>query len=454
MMYQIVSPILYEAPVVQDMGLFLQGIEKPLPNHDRLIRRDGDKMNNDDDHAVPYHKKKLLGQIKRLYIVHASSSKSTGPAYMLTRDTDEWRTPVEACTADVLGTRDLSSWIMAKDLIRQLKNLRSEHRGYYRLREAFSQLNSVSFGTWDTGRWNRYQLESFGQSRDDVTGDSDLAPGQTIDDVEPLQLDIIRKRKACPQLDINGVLHDILAGTRALVACHDALALIVPDHMIGKEEGLLIIHNAPIEHTHLRRTRIYTTTSALQASLSDAMEGHGRDLFIGFLYLSYNSQMKPVFRLPDTPLGGLSRLELEICLMPENEGDERQLQLARDVRDALERFAEISKKKNGPQKDLAKARDVRPISKRIQFGFIKKDRPKQNLGKARDVEEALEIFERGFKRKDGPNENLGNAREIRDTSERVAEGSKNQDEPNRYLGKIKIIVGDDIPACPCCGARK
>jgi hypothetical protein len=217
---------------------------------------------------------------------------------------------------------------------------------------------------------------------------------------------------------------------------------------------LVVIHHARIDYAHHRKTRIYTTTSALQTSLDDAKRGWGGDLLIGFLYLSFNSELKPVFRLPDTPLGGLSRLELEICLMPENDGDQRQLQLARDVRDALDRFAEASKKKDEPIEGLGKARDVRPTSKRNQFVSIKKDRPNENLGEARDVGEALEIFERGFKKQDGPNENLGNVRDVRDTSEVFAEGSKKKDQPNKYLGKIKIIVGDDIPACPCCGARK
>jgi hypothetical protein len=446
MMYQIVSPILYQAPVVQDMGLFLQGIEKPLPNHDHLIRRDGDKMNNDDDHAVPYHKKKLLGQIKRLYIVHASSSKSTGPAYMLSRDTSGWEMPLEACNADVLGTRDLKSWIMAKDLIRQLKDMKSQHRGYYRLCEAFSQLKSVSFGTWDTGRWGYYQQEVFERSMDDVTDDSDSA--------HKGKMDIKQERKACPQIALLGAIRNLFSGVRSLVTCHTTRALIEPGFNYGRDSDLVVIHHARIDYGHHRKTRIYTTTSALQTSLDDAKRGWGGDLLIGFLYLSFNSELKPVFRLPDTPLGGLSRLELEICLMPENDGDQRQLQLARDVRDALDRFAEASKKKDEPIEDLGKARDVRPTSKRNQFGSIKKDRPKENLGKARDVGEALEIFERGFKKQDGPNENLGNARDVRDTPEVFAEGSKKKDQPNKYLGKIKIIVGDDIPACPCCGARK
>jgi hypothetical protein len=67
------------------------------------------------------------------------------------------------------------------------------------------------------------------------------------------------------------------------------------------------------------------------------------------------------------------RMELEICLVPEEEGNEGQLQLARDVRDALD------------------------------------------------------AFERASKELDGSEE---------------------------YIGRLKILVGDDIPACPCCGRKR
>jgi hypothetical protein len=61
-MYQIVSPILYEAPVVQNMGLFLQGIEVPRPT------RRGKKTDDAVNHGAPYHKMELLGHVKQLHM--------------------------------------------------------------------------------------------------------------------------------------------------------------------------------------------------------------------------------------------------------------------------------------------------------------------------------------------------------------------------------------------------
>jgi hypothetical protein len=369
-----VSPILYEAPVVQDIGLFLHGVENPVIKLDRPRRVYWDlpecrQTKDAGDQAVPYSKNKLLGQVKRLYFVHASSSKSTGPAYMLTRDTSRWETPLGACNADILGTQDLKSWFTARNIVCDLKS-KKPHSGFERLHEAFSQLKSMSFGTWDTGRWNHYQHEVFEflSSVDDASSEGNSEHGLRIHDVKSTEAEINRDRKACPQVAINAVLHSIFFGTRSLITCHDALALIVPSFMDGNEDGFMVVHKSPISHRHYQKTRIYTTTTELRTCLSDAMKGYGGDLLVGCLYFSYNSQMKPEFCLTTPPLHHVLRFDLEICLMPETEGDEGQLKLARDVRNALETFKKASKEQ---------------------------DRP-----------------------------------------------------------RMKILVGDDIPACPCCGGRR
>jgi hypothetical protein len=311
---------------------------------------------------------------------------------MLSQDTGLWqRRPgasiemrLESCSADVLGTRDLSSWIMAKNLIdrlksqeppqsaslcARLKSIESRFSGSGGLYEAFSQLKSVSFGTWDTGRWNLYHQDAFDEYVDFIThvpDDSDSA--RIFIDVKSLESDIGRKRKACPQIAMNAVLHSIFFGVRSLNTCHDALALIEPDFMSRREDGFMVVHNARINHRHYRSARLYTTTSELQASFDHAMEGYGYDLLMGSLYFGYNSQMKPEFRLTTPPIHHRAQFDLEICLLPEIEGDEGQLKLARDIRNALERFQKT---------------------------------PEGKIG-----------------------------------------------------ARMKIFVGDDIPACPCCGGRK
>lgn len=158
---------------------------------------------------------------------------------------------------------------------------------------------------------------------------------------------------------------------------------------------LTVIHNAPLAtYSLIGRNRIYVSTSALQ-------EAHSESTNLGSLCLAFDNRRKPVFRLPsdesqsqfneasnadiwailkgayptypDAQQAHLMRKDLEICLVPEVDGDERQLKMAREVRDALELYERTSQQKYGTK---------------------------------------------------------------------------------GYLGKLKIVVGDDIPACACCGARR
>ena len=377
--------------MVQDIGRFLQGVENPV------IRRDGPRRvywdlpgcprtHGPGDRAIPNLKNELLGQVKRLYIVHASSSKSGGPAYMLSQDTGPWKRrpgfciemPLESCSADALGTRDLSSWIMAKTLIdrlksqepedsaswrHRLKRLESQYSGAGTLHEAFSQLKFVSFGTWDTGRWKLYNQEVFDEYMDnlrDASDDSDSAHRSSNHDVKSLEADINRKRKACPQIAMNAVLRSIFFGTRSLTTCHDADALIEPDFMSRRDDGFMVVHNARISPRHYRKTRIYITTIELQACLIDATEGFVRDLLMGSLYFRYNTQMRPEFRLTSPPLHHVIQFDLEICLLPENEGNQGQLNLGKDVRDALEKYQKASKGKDGERMKILVGDDIPP----------------------------------------------------------------------------------------------
>lgn len=134
-------------------------------------------------------------------------------------------------------------------------------------------------------------------------------------------------------------------------------------------------------------TCVYTTTKAL------GNRGKHRDIELHSLSLCYDSRMKPFFQAPapiypsynsglevdslSSVASGsdgrdhyLQKVNLEICLSPEVEGDSGQLELARDIKEALEKYEKASQEADG------------------------------NRG---------------------------------------------------HMGKLKIIVGDDIPPCPCCG---
>jgi hypothetical protein len=352
--------VLYDAPVVQDMGLFLRGFERT--------------DNGNENQTIPYHKRKLLGLTKKLYIVHASSSATLGPYYMGTRAKAGYTTDLEACKADPLGTRDLLSWIATRQL-----SIKFSFRG------VFSNLKLVSFGTWDAGRWTVY--------------------GKAVVRLYPRDVALLEVG-ACPKPRLEVLMSRVLSGTR------NFSTLIEIDSNFGKEGILTVIHNTEL-HTirPYKKTRVYVTTDALQGKFrSDALRGRGSTLTVGGLELGYDIGMKPVFRLPTPPPDpdsdseddfdrvsniGLSAInlfsstrrahplgvvppaflerDLEICLRPRITGDEGQLQLARDVRDALTRFEEASREKDGT---------------------------------------------------------------------------------NGYRGILKILVDDEIPACPCCGAKK
>ena len=60
MLYQVTSPILYHTPIVQNLGLFFEGIQHPY-----------DKSRNG---IAPYHKFEHFDQVRKLHLIHASSN--------------------------------------------------------------------------------------------------------------------------------------------------------------------------------------------------------------------------------------------------------------------------------------------------------------------------------------------------------------------------------------------
>lgn len=57
-MYKVASAVLYESPIVQDMGMLLQGVEQPFPR----TSLDGTRRFESE------HKQTLLGKIKSFTI--------------------------------------------------------------------------------------------------------------------------------------------------------------------------------------------------------------------------------------------------------------------------------------------------------------------------------------------------------------------------------------------------
>jgi hypothetical protein len=201
-------------------------------------------------------------------------------------------------------------------------------------------------------------------------------------------------RNVCPDDRIMGILCDIFSDAPSLKStCHNFKAVIRPHR---RDSVFTVVHHAEFEDLDILGpvpTRIYVTTSQLPGGHSRAgRRNYASDIPLGILRFAYDRSMKAVIRLstsdfdsesddgsinrPPTysePDGSDSKIDLEICIVPEIEGHQGQLWLAREVRDALASFEQASLEKDG------------------------------TLG---------------------------------------------------YPGRIKFFVGDDIPACPCCGSKR
>jgi hypothetical protein len=125
------------------------------------------------------------------------------------------------------------------------------------------------------------------------------------------------------------------------------------------------------------RLETYPDSDSDSTSDSDSDSDSGSDSSDPVIFTNQSGQQLQTGQrrqaTPRDPHSELKGMNLELCLVPSGEGNEMELQLARDVRDAWEKF------------------------------------------------------ERALQNKGG------------------REG---------YTGRLKIYVGDESPACPCCGGRR
>lgn len=100
-MYETVSPILYHSPIVQNLGLFIEGIQHPY-----------------ESRSAPYHKIDLLSKVKNLTIIHASSPVPIKSPRLSILDDGSALDPdaVDSFMVDRLGRSDLESWKFARVL--------------------------------------------------------------------------------------------------------------------------------------------------------------------------------------------------------------------------------------------------------------------------------------------------------------------------------------------------
>lgn len=135
--------MLYTSPIVQDLGRFLEGVLEPLPTNDEESHQgeDEDLDESDDkstrllsEYSIPYHKSILLDQVKRLYIIHASS-----------RIAWEGEDPTAKSDGDELAKIDREGWELTVDIVNSRPHV------------SFARLQYLLLNTWDDGRWGAGQ---------------------------------------------------------------------------------------------------------------------------------------------------------------------------------------------------------------------------------------------------------------------------------------------------------
>jgi len=338
-MYKTVSPILYHTPIVQNLGLFLLGIEQP-------------PRAADDDDVIPYHKSKLLNKVTKLHLIHSSSRKAVGTRYMTMPSSHE-ATPrvfnendLRICNADRLGLADLEGWLLATRILRATPSART----------MFNRLETLSFGTWDDGRWQYYG----GRQSPSSHQDNNVDP---LEYLERMLADFIRRVRTASSIQVCSNTQSQIDLRLDRGPCTRTIT-----------SGLRVTHGSrsdTLYTTDIGPTRIYvrpTPRRTLDSNFHDA--ALARWLYQNMYYIGSLNDREAT---PDTIL--------ELCLTTSLDEEiystsscENELELARRTKEALELYCQ----------DLV------------------------------DREEWAK----------------------------------------RALGKIRIYVGDEIPACPCCGGKE
>jgi hypothetical protein len=343
-LYAIVTPVLYREPVVQDLGLLIRGIERPLP--DGVDIDHAASISSDEE--VPLHKLHALALIKRLYLVHASSRKTITPELWTQNKAYEFPSS-DTCRADALAHRDMVGWENVKAITKRARRVHGESF------PIFQHVGGLALGSWDDGRWTIYI------NRDGMDHGPAARTGNEMTSLlvglEP-SLEILRSKDTCRRLR---------QGLYSLIPPN------LPANSTASQGGVLSVRHA----ASIRDIRGYTPYAGPTRLYIDI------GLFIPYrVELDYKTEQVEPFKSYDWALYPIDRVRLsdeemakgnasvEICLVS-TEGDQVGLDLAVKVKRVLEEFHEEVVKRKG------------------------KDR--------------------------------------------------------LWKGKVRILVGDEVPVCPCCG---
>jgi hypothetical protein len=191
---------------------------------------------------------------------------------------------------------------------------------------------------------------------------------------------------------------------------------------------LKVIHNTLLEVPAISgRVRIYTTTKGLGVRLP-------RDIRIGNLRLNFNRQKIPFFR----------RSSRDSSLDDDSDSDSGSV--VDDLSSVIIQNPQLQTDFQRPRSDPdAAVRDLVTSMMQAYRAAPQRQEPSR-------IPPSLEICI--APETPGDEGQLQLALDIQEALRRYEEASQAKDGMNGYQGTLKIIVGDDIPACACCGGRR
>lgn len=301
------------------MGLFLLGIEEPV-SHLAVDAEQRDVLADHQgtlEHSVPFHKQRLLDQVRRLYLIHSSSRTpvSLDKCFMSAKlESPRTRGILEKCRADRLGTADLDGWLLAKRIFGQAS---LQDRPL-----TFKRLQSLSVGAWDDGRWGQYSRHRLFED-DSSSGDSGSESDEQSQRLSPYWRD-----RVCPSMDISCILWDVFTNVQAVDSC---LYLRSEISSLDDITGLRIIHGAELDESyHTGRIRFYTMALGFHftelsvafglelLNLDVSYDRHSKIVLLPKLAETDQHDEEPNHDLPSPSMIMCSEDSLELCIRPES----------------------------------------------------------------------------------------------------------------------------------------
>jgi hypothetical protein len=435
------------------MGLFLRGIEQPYP---RLSRDDNKRRAGYD------HKRDLLGKVKKLHIVHASSNRSRGEVFMTV---DGGRRKIDtlltAYDADILGLMDLSGWQLARGFIAGGNTLTKKFDPDYQYQNHFTQLETVSFGAFDDGRWARYASHKDNQGLFRRCGHSSRAArcgslfgssslGSFASELSSIESSTIgTSTDGTPRIDVSRIgnprVRASMIDTYNAGSSNSGMYRLGSDLVDSSTLGTFSTGFSASTFSAMRQTR------GKDVCPSFAINTTIRDLFMDSKSLVTCSTARSVIKLEQ--MGCLSiihqkRLE---SMHSYPLGPTRVYATTKDLNkfgihlDLLVLSLCFDREKNPFFRSRTPIRDSEAASGSATswssiYGSGRHEAALQKV----NLEICLVPRDAGH---------LQLAMDIKDALDKFHEAAKKVDGTDGHWGVLKILVGDDIPPCPCCGRR-